>query len=922
MWGGVMPLPGKEAALAFAPGGALFAATSAGLWKLTAKVFDHVHNSEYSQPALVIDAQGRPHVVFRKDGKIVYGDVAVDDGERPTLALAADGTLHLAYLSQGAIRLRSRKGDAWTEAETLSVRGPSVPALANGTDGVRLTYLGAAEKGPDALWLVRLPDKQPVLMPSLAGNVTNVNFLLHFGLRGTRWHYRPHDVWVGVNGGIVAKFADMIPEGRFLFELNPSQVSTSTGRPVPNRVSLRTWHVNGGHYSMAGDFQFVTRTAWSEWFAFADTEAEVRQSLLNRPGLNLDRPDLAVLANSLNLPSEPPRDGNTTFSITVANLGEAASAPAQLALFTGEKRLASAAVPPLKSGERHIASLRLEGRVASVTFKLEQEKPDFDPSNDTLTLQLWSEKDPELTATPVASAVQTVTDDITLEKYRDQVGKTLVFVVTGRNDGRIWGTDVYTDDSSLGTAAVHAGVLRVGERKQVRVTILPGQTSYQGSTRNGVTTGDWESWAGSYQFEGARSDTPVALDLRTWKREGPAGHGVWDVAPDSKSVVQQFHGNPTFFVSPDAYSSATLRGKVRVEPDGGQHYIGLVLGYQAPLAAKKHPEYQFQFLLFDWKHEADNGSGGFSLVRVQGDFKERDRRIPGFTDHKSTPEFEVLASKRGKGAGWKENVEYSFEVRYDTNQIRISIDGKSVFDVKGTFPAGRIGLHTFGQKHVRFSQLSIQGEPVAKLTGGGMPLREWRQQGPAANGKWVLSRDGTDVVQTEWSKPTFFVSPDDHINTTIKCKILVPAPGASELHWWGSAGLVFGYRSPLVEKGDKEGQFEFLLLSWSGLNPLGDDLYLYRVKGAFDKGYDGLKVSKSIPECEVLAAIGGVNSSHYERGQEHTFELCYEKERVRISVDDKPIFDVKGKFAPGRFGFYSFFQRNIHYYGFTAEPVK
>ncbi len=35
--------------------------------------------------------------------------------------------------------------------------------------------------------------------------------------------------------------------------------------------------------------------------------------------------------------------------------------------------------------------------------------------------------------------------------------------VVGRLDGRVWGSGSYTDDSDLGTAAVHAGLLKPGE---------------------------------------------------------------------------------------------------------------------------------------------------------------------------------------------------------------------------------------------------------------------------------------------------------------------------------------------------------------------------------------------------------------------------------------------------------------------------
>jgi hypothetical protein len=95
-----------------------------------------------------------------------------------------------------------------------------------------------------------------------------------------------------------------------------------------------------------------------------------------------------------------------------------------------------------------------------------------------------------------------------LQAYRGQAGRVLYFHVRGSTLGPVWGSDPYTDDSSLAAAAVHAGVLRAGERGVVRVTLLPGQGSYPASSRNGVNSGLWGSWSGSYRVESA--DAPPA----------------------------------------------------------------------------------------------------------------------------------------------------------------------------------------------------------------------------------------------------------------------------------------------------------------------------------------------------------------------------------------------------------------------------
>lgn len=73
----------------------------------------------------------------------------------------------------------------------------------------------------------------------------------------------------------------------------------------------------------------------------------------------------------------------------------------------------------------------------------------------------------------------------------DTVGATYYFRVTGTTEGQIWGTDVYTRDSSLGAAAVHTGLLKPGENAVLRLTVCAAQEAYPGSTRNGVTTSDY-----------------------------------------------------------------------------------------------------------------------------------------------------------------------------------------------------------------------------------------------------------------------------------------------------------------------------------------------------------------------------------------------------------------------------------------------
>ena len=91
-------------------------------------------------------------------------------------------------------------------------------------------------------------------------------------------------------------------------------------------------------------------------------------------------------------------------------------------------------------------------------------------------------------------------DPGTLSGLRGQVGKVFAFKVTGAVTGTVWGSDVYTSDSTLAMAAVHAGVLEVGKTGTVKVRIVAPPAEFTGSTANGVTTHPYGPYPGAYQI--------------------------------------------------------------------------------------------------------------------------------------------------------------------------------------------------------------------------------------------------------------------------------------------------------------------------------------------------------------------------------------------------------------------------------------
>ena len=101
------------------------------------------------------------------------------------------------------------------------------------------------------------------------------------------------------------------------------------------------------------------------------------------------------------------------------------------------------------------------------------------------------------TPTPVVEgdSAWTVTADV----HRGANGQAYTYTCPPNGTiGRVWGSFEYTDDSSVCTAAVHAGVITVEDGGTVDIVILDGAEAYQGSFQYGVRSLDWEAFPGSF----------------------------------------------------------------------------------------------------------------------------------------------------------------------------------------------------------------------------------------------------------------------------------------------------------------------------------------------------------------------------------------------------------------------------------------
>jgi hypothetical protein len=132
-------------------------------------------------------------------------------------------------------------------------------------------------------------------------------------------------------------------------------------------------------------------------------------------------------------------------------------------------------------------------------------------------------------------------DPGTMTAYTGRIGEKFHFRVTGNLSGSVYGTDVFTYDSTVATAAVHSGLLKVGETAVLKVTMLPGRPSYLASTRNGVTSSAWGSYQASFQVERIKEFVLPAED------KTPNG----GAAPGDKPGADRFGADTPAIVKPE-----------------------------------------------------------------------------------------------------------------------------------------------------------------------------------------------------------------------------------------------------------------------------------------------------------------------------------------------------------------------------------
>jgi hypothetical protein len=165
----------------------------------------------------------------------------------------------------------------------------------------------------------------------------------------------------------------------------------------------------------------------------------------------------------------------------------------------------------------------------------------------------------------------------------------------GTISGRLWGTDFYTDDSSICTAAVHAGLILPQKGGVVRIAIRPGASSYKATTRNNVTSKSYGEWPGSFIFvvetKGGQIPISWAVDIN-WNTQADHWRGQNNTryklrCPANGAISVRLWGTDLYTDDSSICTAAVHSGLITVE-NGGEAVIEIRPGASAYIGSNRY----------------------------------------------------------------------------------------------------------------------------------------------------------------------------------------------------------------------------------------------------------------------------------------------------------------------------------------------
>lgn len=149
------------------------------------------------------------------------------------------------------------------------------------------------------------------------------------------------------------------------------------------------------------------------------------------------------------------------------------------------------------------------------------------------------------------------------------------------SEGSIWGTDVYTDDSTICTAAAHAGVIELEDGGEFTIFFIDGQDEYEASEQNDIESSSWGSWDISFTFDYDMEEDelePIEIDWDTAGNELPGITGaIYYVACPEDGDEGSLWGTEIYTDDSSVCTAAVHMDLIDLD-DGGEFFLLILDG--------------------------------------------------------------------------------------------------------------------------------------------------------------------------------------------------------------------------------------------------------------------------------------------------------------------------------------------------------
>jgi len=140
-------------------------------------------------------------------------------------------------------------------------------------------------------------------------DVKAAHLITNYELPWSRGSYRPHDVYIKINGREVGNLTNTIPEGPYKFTFDPSFLNYPTIGVAKNTIALDTRHMNGGHYVVSGDMKIILELKDTTMIVCASNQSEADELIKQRSDLFSHKPDFAVHPAHIEFSNNYPVEG-------------------------------------------------------------------------------------------------------------------------------------------------------------------------------------------------------------------------------------------------------------------------------------------------------------------------------------------------------------------------------------------------------------------------------------------------------------------------------------------------------------------------------------------------------------------------------------------------------------------------------------